>query len=115
MLTEAEAKTKWCPQIRFDPAGGGLWNNRGDSDGRCRCIASECMSWRWAGEERETIRNYHDALTVVPVPGAGHVYPAGWQYDHTDIDASGRAFDLLHRLKEGGQRTGYCGLAGKPC
>lgn len=74
MLTENEAARKWCPFARvagtLSSAGGsgiggaggppvydtmrGAAINRdpiggGDSspDGRCKCLASGCMAWRW--------------------------------------------------------------------
>lgn len=35
MYTEEEAKGKWCFQSM---AGGSYWK---------KCVASECMAWRW--------------------------------------------------------------------
>ena len=54
-MTEDEAKTKWCPMIRFagagNPVNGGVWStNRGDDPGdigATKCLASGCMMWRW--------------------------------------------------------------------
>lgn len=50
-LTEDEAKQKWCPEARtvFSDGDGAI--NRtilgyGDDEG-WRCLASECMAWRW--------------------------------------------------------------------
>ena len=34
ILAEEQAKTKWCPMARLN-------------EGSCKCIASECMAWRW--------------------------------------------------------------------
>jgi len=64
MLTEQEAKDKWCPQVRFEdtesnsqPANA--WTIYSSviheveqygterNPKMCRCIASECMMWRW--------------------------------------------------------------------
>ncbi|MGW8145077.1 MAG: hypothetical protein ACWGN2_11830 [Anaerolineales bacterium] len=45
MYTEDEAKTKWCPEYQVSGADG--FNNRDDVPGYPRCIASECMHWRW--------------------------------------------------------------------
>lgn len=55
ILTEDEAKTKWCPFVRAplsvewpnSPASPAI-NSLSDS---FRCIASECMAWQWG--------NYH--------------------------------------------------------
>lgn len=57
-LTEAEAKTKWCPHSRYQGFGEG-GNNRWKQSAPesephalnpipCRCIASGCMMWREA-------------------------------------------------------------------
>jgi hypothetical protein len=43
MLTEQEAKTRWCPMARVALAGGDRTNRNGT---RC-CIGSACMAWRW--------------------------------------------------------------------
>ena len=57
-MTEAEAKTKWCPMVRatyFDQAVG-LWTGpaNAQSMGKVgdllyggKCIGSACMMWRW--------------------------------------------------------------------
>jgi hypothetical protein len=47
ILTEAEAKTKWCPFSRI----GAYGQNRNqdppvDFREPCTCIASRCMAWR---------------------------------------------------------------------
>ena len=66
MKTEEEAKTLWCPfafvlgTLRQpaqpgepDYVVGAGGQNRGFQMGlpleNCRCIASDCMAWRWAG------------------------------------------------------------------
>ena len=66
ILTEEEAKTKWCPMARYGELHGpeqgaaAAFNyNRTDVPNAppipntCRCIASECMAWKWetAGED----------------------------------------------------------------
>lgn len=56
MMTEQEAKTKWCPAVRFDTGRSGVnrWKQSEPPEEPhalnpvpCRCIASECMAWRW--------------------------------------------------------------------
>jgi hypothetical protein len=50
MHTEEQARTKWCPHVRVSD---GSWNRKwslntdGKGQERARCIASECMAWRW--------------------------------------------------------------------
>lgn len=53
-MTEAEAKTKWCPFARsYDYVTGAeipVPLNRdttGGPDVHCLCLASACMAWRW--------------------------------------------------------------------
>ena len=40
-MTEAEAKTKWCP-LAFAVKAGGYATMNGS-----HCIGSACMMWRW--------------------------------------------------------------------
>jgi len=52
-MTEDEAKTKWCPQIRFHVIGQTEYNNRQHefegnklvSEDNVYCLASDCMCW----------------------------------------------------------------------
>ena len=53
LLTEDEARQKWCPHVSLCEVGGAIYDNRGQSHGFTRCIASECMSWRWSDERRQ--------------------------------------------------------------
>lgn len=129
MLTEEEAKTKWCPEVRT--IGVELFghervmaavNRAEDYQNRhdCRCIASACMAWRWGVHPpRETRRVYKGethkngnpivrAGTLVVIDGQS------WRYEYTDHDEKGE-FDLVHRAyPESHPRTGYCGKAGAP-
>lgn len=58
-MTEAEAKTRWCPfsrtaqHPRYAPEGTTITANRGPmiSQDIC-CMGSECMAWRWASERK---------------------------------------------------------------
>lgn len=52
-MTEHEARTKWCPFVRYveidnDGAVATPAYNRDCEEGNpgCRCIASDCMAWR---------------------------------------------------------------------
>jgi hypothetical protein len=83
-MTEEEAKTKWCPHVRYmgsnlQECGANRWKQIlpvEEPDAlnpvACRCIGSACMAWRWIGDE------FMDALDSSKAP------------------------------------RGYCGLAGKP-
>jgi hypothetical protein len=92
MLTEREAREKWCPyaNVYVPYHGTGAAGNRGLSDGRdlqgnkgqAQCIASDCMAWR-----------------KVDQVGIG---PNGEQRDR-DLDGRTRWVD-----------RGYCGAFGRP-
>jgi hypothetical protein len=52
-VTEAEAKTKWCPEVRTGLVHGMAVNHHVDMEPKgtgvhdeTRCIASGCMMWR---------------------------------------------------------------------
>ena len=90
-LTEDQAKTKWCPMVRYVPARKFSFgrikvavNRWLDSDETqlspmpsC-CIGSDCMAWRW--ECTGAVGYFADGTAV--------------EGDHKE--------------------SGYCGLAGKP-
>jgi len=103
-MTEKEAKTKWCPFVRFvvgkyDGENEGLCSNRinnvGDLDVQgtgaeanvSRCIGSACMAWRWSG--KANIGPTKDNLPWVE-----------------GNEAEGYTAVAEH--------NGYCGLAGAP-
>ena len=58
ILTETEAKTRWCPMVRAPDDGANVDSVDGRDVRVGRCIAGECMAWRLAhkdsanGEER---------------------------------------------------------------
>ena len=86
LLTEEEAKTKWCPLVRVAEAQAvgdfkiSLAINRdvslGEKRPRFKCIASSCMMWR-----KMPRHNWNNQLSQ-------------WEVQTND--------------------TGFCGLAGKP-
>jgi hypothetical protein len=54
LMTGAEARKCWCPFARYLMGGDGEGlasvNRQSDFDAppMARCIASDCMAWRWA-------------------------------------------------------------------
>lgn len=95
-MTEKEAKTKWCPFVRFAGRTGDEGTfNRGDVDPMNladkgdefvpRCIASACMAWLWI-REPDSIQERQQ-------------------------NAEGTGFEMVPRIIEG---DGSCGLAGAP-
>ena len=58
-MTEDEAKTKWCPHVRFTSNDERMYDNRPSRhpDTAC-CIASDCMAWRWVNPHSEAPDGY---------------------------------------------------------
>ena len=91
-MTENEAKTKWCPHARVTTYamddGPGMTATNKTSGGAirdgARCIASQCMAWRWRLE-----------YTPAPIPEL---------YD----------VQILSVTTGASKTDGYCGLAGAP-
>lgn len=79
MHTEQEASTRWCPFARYavsDQPGANRWKQSEPTPHAlnpvpCRCIASQCMAWRWAA-------------TTMIAPGTGE-----WFDEKTGGDARG--------------------------
>lgn len=110
ILTEAEARQKWCPESRgldwqrMDQESGilafaavnrdhGAHDDDGNETvvilGRYRCIASGCMFWRWHDPLSTETHTYHRAELGDPISPTIKASPAS-------------------------ERRGYCGKAGKP-
>ncbi len=49
LLTEEQARLKWCPYTRVGEQASGAAENR--PDGSFNCITSQCMAWRWHDDE----------------------------------------------------------------
>lgn len=59
-MTEEEAKTKWCPMVRWYGNANqyeDVFDNRGYN---CTCVASGCMMWRWNYKKEENRDLYKD-------------------------------------------------------
>jgi len=108
MHTEGRARSKWCPFARVPywdegepPAvainrfGDGGIDDVGNSALRFRCIASDCMSWRWDTKLNDDI--FKDAREVY----RDTEDPEPWRDSPEWQDAKNR-------------RHGYCGLSGTP-
>ena len=65
-MTEEEAKTKWCPHIRF-VVNASIIGNRFNTfyapyNKDCKCIASKCMMWLPANGFHRTGEQGHCGL-----------------------------------------------------
>lgn len=101
-MTEEQAKTKWCPHVRYKSSRGegiNRWQEGMDAQHNpehSRCIGSACMAWRAV--------EFPDTMTRKP----GEAPPPeadGWT--KFSEGPGGAAYTRI-------RREGYCGLAGKP-
>lgn len=59
MHTEDEARKRVCPYLPSDYEISERWGEHGQGEKQrnvirfARCIASDCMAWRWTGETTE--------------------------------------------------------------
>jgi hypothetical protein len=91
-VTEAEAITKRCPN-GFD-----------------RCIATDCMAWRWEDAGFEIERVYSEQEN-----GIGEFFPVwpegDWEIcDPTQLNPSFGLRCIAYRRPWGDRRKGFCGL-----
>jgi len=100
MMTEEEAKTKWCPFMRASDGNGGAVNIYDhDIDPDCMCIASKCMAWRWGPEPRHLLSSYARE---------------GWDHIPAEDTEDGVEHWMEPDAEYLARRDGHCGLVGKP-
>jgi len=131
VLTEAEAKNRWCPFGRRlgDTIEGELYvSNNPNASRHCKCVGSDCTAWRW-WEEKPTWSPALQTRTVPPMPavdpedGKNTEYWTdediqAWAEKHKPGDGEGWRWDpedfcwFIPATPR--PRRGYCGIAGKP-
>lgn len=88
-MTEEEAKTKWCPQVRLAADGHGEWHtsrdpsmpSRPDDTQAYRCLASDCMAWRTRHQWLDNAQETPDWVSYAPYafePGPGQERDDGY-------------------------------------
>lgn len=105
MMTENEAKTKWCPMARFQGGNDKSAFNRfhgfmRDGLPGLLCIGSDCMAWRAVPEQFERKRTSAGKL-----PDGD-----GWKAD-LDADPKDGGIWWKRSIAPAG---GYCGAFGEP-
>ena len=126
MVTEEEARKKWCPFVRLmsvakrdgkrDTAVTAFNRIALTSDAAthdmspaaARCIASECMAWRWGEIESENDGVYEGRLEPGEFNPPFAQCPPG--YEVTSYNSASFCAVKNHRNVV----KGWCGLAGKP-
>jgi hypothetical protein len=104
-MTEAEAKTRWCPFVRLTDGTSMYFTNRGEKFGgntgkngadAALCLGSACMAWRVAtGPSRWSVTRNGETQEY-------HWNPTGFEgYEKATITPIDN-------------NIGYCGLAGRP-
>ncbi len=79
MMTEDDAKQRWCPLVRFKSGNTGSETTFNRSGGwptgnvhpDTACIGSKCMAWRGKMEPRNVAPDPSDILTIVDVGYCG--------------------------------------------
>jgi len=108
MYSEIEASTKWCPHVRI-PQGFKGGDNSAiasanlDEGSSNRCIASDCMMWRW--QPLMADKAFEEAVKKAAIE---------LNDKHPQRFKSGKHV-LANREKYGlpeNPTHGYCGLAG---
>jgi len=137
-LTQAEAKTKWCPMVRVGvtaQAGGPSGINDPTVDYHGNCIASDCAMWRHGPAKGGRIERRHWFSRLLPdslegfgenatEPPESH-RPTQMPYDDVKWtpkwdDGNQGAWveteEAVARRKAElkATRKGWCGLAGSP-
>jgi len=88
ILSEEEAKTKWCPMVRYSQNFNDLTSNRPGEYDHPYCMASDCMMWRWENQEAwiDRIEEMRKTSPKMSTQELSEIFP----------------------------RKGFCGLGGKP-
>ncbi len=122
IVTEAEARKKWCPKARWalgaeDNNAGNRFSNDNNPES-CRCISSECMAWRWATEDGKPVYlPTSEKWTCEYCDGQGK--HEKFIVDDPEQPECRNPEGICHECEGQGSgykhaRAGYCGLAGVP-
>jgi len=109
ILTESEARTRWCP-VRIGAYAGPAAVN---------CLGSACAMWRWTEPLRLLCRVPDKCVPyaepALPEPARPDGVPSSWKWTPAMDPQDDTGGVWLEPVSEAQARMrGYCGLAGKP-
>jgi hypothetical protein len=109
LLTETEAKKKWCPYARATGDNRAfVKTDPSKPPAACSCIASLCMAWRWGEVEPSQRKTNHEHRTASsPLGWRAADVPAGWTW--VPYDGTERAHWLEPEAEAKARRRGHCG------
>jgi hypothetical protein len=113
LLTENEAKKKWCPYAR-ETGGENRTFMKKDATAapaECRCIASLCMAWRWGEPEPNQKSTHHrNRKASTPYGWRPADVPQSWEW--VPYNGETRAHWLEPEAEAKARRRGHCGAFG---
>jgi hypothetical protein len=115
LLTEKEAKKKWCPYARVAGAENRafLKKDAATPSGDCCCITSLCMAWRWGEPEPKQKSTHHKSRTAsTPYGWRPADVPESWHW--VPFDGETRAHWLEPEAEAKARRRGHCGAFHAP-
>lgn len=123
MMTESEARTKWCPLARrhaFEGVASSAGNcpeiapeRRNDY---APCVGSDCMAWRWHRMPPLRRRRCPNrSAQTEEYAGQRPVEAAGWEFVPYNAHGEGEpAYWLEPEAQCRARGSGYCGAFGDP-
>jgi hypothetical protein len=78
-MTEAEAKLKWCPMVKYELGGRAVNRDACYDNAGTHCIGSACMMWREtvSAGSTELQQISADTYNRVEIPAQGYCGLAG--------------------------------------
>jgi len=113
LLTENEAKKKWCPYAR-ETGGENRTFMKKDATAppaECRCIASLCMAWRWGEPDPKQKSTHHrNRKASTPYGWRPADVPQSWEW--VPYNGETQAHWLEPEAEAKARRRGHCGAFG---
>ncbi len=105
MLTETEAKTKWCPLAtasHTDPRAG--FNDEDKRPKTFPCMGSSCMAWQWFGYPTDEVWQNAVATAAASIGDTSSSRSKAVKHVNANREQYGLSMD----------RLGFCGAFMRP-